>query len=160
LRFDTVNARFVGDRCAEEREREDDVLLCFACSRFSRVCVSSHRRERERELFPRKLGSKDERGDESKNTPKRVCVLWEGIKLAWNEDCVGIRLRGPMSRTRGAIGARESEHRITRPRFHSPSTAGAFTTSYGFRLYRSGTKGAISTPPRRPSNKPDQLGAR
>ena len=126
----------------------------------SHECACTHiGGERERTVSS-ETWIKDERGDERKNTPKRVCVLWEGIKLAWNEDCVGIRLRGPMSRTRGAIGARESEHRITRPRFHSPSTAGAFTTSYGFRLYRSGTKGAISTPPRRPSNKPDQLGAR
>lgn len=155
-----MNARFVGDRCAEERERERMTSFFALLALGSHECACPHIGEKEREnCF---LGNLDQKTKEEmrENTPKRVCVLWEGIKLAWNEDCVGIRLRGPMSRTRGAIGARESEHRITRPRFHSPSTAGAFTTSYGFRLYRSGTKGAISTPPRRPSNKPDQLGAR
>lgn len=142
------------------RERERMTSFFALLARGAHECACPHiGGERERTVSS-ETWIKDERGDERKNTPKRVCVLWEGIKLAWNEDCVGIRLRGPMSRTRGAIGARESEHRITRPRFHSPSTAGAFTTSYGFRLYRSGTKGAISTPPRRPSNKPDQLGAR
>jgi len=90
LRFDTVNARFVGDRCAEEREREDDVLLCFACSRFSRVCVSSHRRERERTVSS-ETWIKDERGDERKHPEESVCcgkaLNLLGMRTALALDC-------------------------------------------------------------------------
>jgi hypothetical protein len=58
----------------------------------SHECACPHIGEKERELFPRKLGSKDERGDERK-TPRRECVCCGkalnllGMRTALALDC-------------------------------------------------------------------------
>lgn len=49
-------------------------MLCLL-SVLTSVRVLTSERKRERELFPRKLGSKDERGDERKHPEESVCVV-------------------------------------------------------------------------------------